>query len=107
VEIGESQVAMVSGKSVSVSRDGHEARDEDSEDEMKFSKTNGMAEVAENGDLMKLFEDIARRKMRIPTLRERKCDEYDFHDVAVWEIHDALKEAYRAGMEAGRKEKLG
>src|SRR5690348_7198931 len=40
---------------------------------------------------------IAKRVLRIPTLDERKADSLDFHDVSVWGLRDALREAYRAG----------
>uniref|UniRef100_A0A7C2P9Z6 DUF6900 domain-containing protein n=1 Tax=Schlesneria paludicola TaxID=360056 RepID=A0A7C2P9Z6_9PLAN len=40
---------------------------------------------------------IARRVFRIPTLDTRKSDSLDFHEVAVWDILQALRLAYRAG----------
>jgi hypothetical protein len=40
---------------------------------------------------------IARRVMRIPTLKARNSDRLDFHEVSVWEILKALRLAYRAG----------
>lgn len=40
---------------------------------------------------------IARRTLQIPTLESRKSDRRDFHEVAVWELLNALRLAYRAG----------
>lgn len=40
---------------------------------------------------------IARRVFRIPTLDTRKSDSLDFHEVAVWDVLQALRLAYRAG----------
>lgn len=36
----------------------------------------------------------------IETLEERKSDDLDFPDIAVWSLHDALKAAYEAGRTA-------
>lgn len=47
------------------------------------------------------LEAIARRTLGLETLRERKSDSLDFHDLAVWQIETALKEAYEAGRNAG------
>ncbi len=43
------------------------------------------------------FADIARRVLNIPTLETRNMDGLDFHDVAVWQVREALEEAWRAG----------
>jgi hypothetical protein len=43
---------------------------------------------------------LAIAQMHIPgieTLEERKSGDLDFHDIAVWSLHDALKAAYEAG----------
>ena len=40
---------------------------------------------------------IARRVFRIPTLDSRKSDSLDFHEVAIWDVLQALRLAYRAG----------
>ena len=40
---------------------------------------------------------IARRVFQIPTLESRKSDSLDFHEVAVWDVLQALRLAYRAG----------
>ncbi len=43
------------------------------------------------------LEQIARTKLQIPTLRERKSDAHDFHEVSVWGLQRALLAAYEAG----------
>ena len=40
---------------------------------------------------------IARRVFGLPTLESRKADSLDFHEVAVWDVLQALRLAYRAG----------
>ena len=44
------------------------------------------------------IEDIARRILRIETIETRNSDALDFHDLAVWNIREALEAAYEAGM---------
>jgi len=44
-----------------------------------------------------VIENIAKRVLTIPTLRTRRRDSLDFHDVAVWNIKEALIKAYDAG----------
>ena len=46
------------------------------------------------------IEKIARKILGLETLETRKSDSLDFHDVAVWSIHEALEAAYNAGREA-------
>ena len=43
---------------------------------------------------------IAKRFLKIPTLDARNMDRLDFHEVAVWELKDALRQAYRSGRDA-------
>jgi hypothetical protein len=43
---------------------------------------------------------IAKHKLGIDTLETRGSDSYDFHDVAVWAVRDALLAAYRAGVDS-------
>ena len=47
-----------------------------------------------------LIQEIAQRRFFLDTLETRNSDRLDFHDVAVWAIHDALAEAYEAGRRA-------
>ena len=48
-----------------------------------------------------IFTLIAQKHLRIDTLETRHSDRLDFHDVAVWSIHDALEAAFKAGVEVG------
>ncbi len=47
--------------------------------------------------LTTLLTDIARRHLFIETLVTRNSDSLDFHDVPVWGIEAALREAYWQG----------
>ncbi len=58
---------------------------------------------AGNPDNFLLFEQIARRRCDIKTLRTRGRDSLDFHDVSVWALVDMMQAAYNAGFEAGEK----
>ena len=40
---------------------------------------------------------VARRILNIPTLTTRKMDSLDFHEVAVWQVLEALRLAHRMG----------
>jgi hypothetical protein len=66
---------------------------------MNSSKAN--AQAADVGDLTNVLEEIARRKLHLSTLMERRSDRLDFHEHSVWSIREALEEAYRAGFAAG------
>jgi hypothetical protein len=54
-------------------------------------------------DTFLLFERTARERGDIPTLRRRRRDSLDFHDVSVWALFDMMQAAYDAGLAAGRK----
>ena len=56
-----------------------------------------------NLDNFMLFEGIARKRTDIRTLRTRRRDSLDFHDVSVWALLDMMQSAYDAGFEAGQK----
>lgn len=49
-----------------------------------------------------LLTDIAKKHLNIATLKTRNSDSLDFHDVAVWAIKEALREAYEAGLSEKR-----
>ena len=49
-----------------------------------------------------VLEAIARERLDVPTLRTRKSDSLDFHEVSVWQLREALDAAYRAGAESAR-----
>ncbi len=42
-------------------------------------------------DNLILFERIARERSDIPTLRPRRYDSLDFHDVSVWALLDMMQ----------------
>ncbi|MAX27607.1 MAG: hypothetical protein CMJ19_24180 [Phycisphaeraceae bacterium] len=44
--------------------------------------------------------EIAQRILGIDTLQTRKSDSLDFHEVAVWNIKEALEAAFEAGRKA-------
>ena len=48
-----------------------------------------------------IVEEIARRILNIETLEAQLSDSKDFHSVAVWELKEALLEAYASGEMAG------
>ena len=50
--------------------------------------------------LDQLFADIAREHLNIETLKPRRRDALDFHDVAVWSVKAALAAAFDAGAKA-------
>ena len=54
-------------------------------------------------DLFLLFERIACERLDIPTLRTRRRDALDFHDVSVWALIDIMQDAYDAGFKAGQE----
>ena len=45
---------------------------------------------------------IAKERLHIESLEKRWSDSLDFYDCAVWNIKEALEEAYKAGLEAGK-----
>jgi hypothetical protein len=44
-----------------------------------------------------ILTEIAIMHLNIPTLRSRRSDSQDFHDVSVWAVRSALKAAFDAG----------
>lgn len=47
------------------------------------------------------LDKIVQEVLEIPTLKTRKMDEYDFHEVSVWGLKEALKRAYELGLDVG------
>jgi hypothetical protein len=47
-----------------------------------------------------IIEKIAKKHLRLETLETRNSDSLDFKEQAVWDIKNALEEAYKAGEEA-------
>ena len=56
-------------------------------------------EIQETFD--QILTQIAQKTLSINTLETRNMDNLDFHEVAVWQIKDALRAAFVAGMEVG------
>lgn len=56
-------------------------------------------------DLFEQFEieRIAREVLDLETLKERRSDSLDFHELPVWTIRAALEAAFAAGRLAGRQ----
>ena len=50
--------------------------------------------------LDQILTAIAREHLAIPTLDPRNADSLDFHDVSVWGVKNALRDAYQAGVNA-------
>ena len=55
---------------------------------------------AKQQQLDELLTDIAKKHLNIETLETRNSDSLDFHDMAVWCIKDALKSAYKEGLQS-------
>jgi hypothetical protein len=51
-----------------------------------------------------LISEIASKELHITTLERRGRDCFDFHDVSVWGVEDALYQAYSKGKEYARKD---
>ncbi len=49
--------------------------------------------------------EIAREILNLETLETRRMDSLDFHELAVWEIREALEAAYNAGRQASKSER--
>jgi hypothetical protein len=43
------------------------------------------------------IEKIAQKILNIKTLKTQNSDELDFHNISVWNLKEALEEAYKAG----------
>ncbi len=53
--------------------------------------------------LHNLLTLIAQQHLKVETLETRHSDSLDFHDVAVWQIEEALEVAFEAGRQDGMK----
>jgi len=49
------------------------------------------------------LEQIAKNVLKVPTLRYRRSDRLDFHELSVGQIRMALRAAYEAGKQATRE----
>jgi len=55
-------------------------------------------------DRESVLRDIARRHLDIKSLRSTGNDLADKRVIMVWEVKDALNEAYKAGFKDGKKD---
>ena len=53
--------------------------------------------------LNQLMTQIAQQHLRLETLETRHSDSLDFHEVAIWQIQEALQAAFEAGRQAALK----
>lgn len=51
---------------------------------------------------MNELDQIAKTILSLETLTTRNSDSLDFHELAVWQIKEALESAYKAGRESAR-----
>jgi hypothetical protein len=49
------------------------------------------------------LEQIAKKYLLVETLETRNSDDMDFYNVAVWNIKEALLEAYERGIDNAHK----
>lgn len=54
--------------------------------------------------LDQILTGIASDRLFIQTLKTRRSDRLDFHNVAVWAVRDALAAAYQAGHEQASRD---
>lgn len=52
------------------------------------------------------IRNIARKYFRVKTLITRNMDSLDFYEVPVWNIKNALEEAFEAGANHNKKDKV-
>ncbi|MEX0652548.1 MAG: hypothetical protein WD534_11230 [Phycisphaeraceae bacterium] len=57
--------------------------------------------MPEANDMQQAIERIARETLNVATLDTRGRDQLDFHDLSVWQLRQALEQAYEAGRAAG------
>lgn len=53
-------------------------------------------------DFTRLLETIAQKSLLIDTLETQNSDSLDFHEVAVWQLREALEKAFFAGLTVGQ-----
>lgn len=53
----------------------------------------------------KQLATIALNRLSIPTLKTRNSDSLNFHNLAVWSVKQALREAFDAGVASAREER--
>lgn len=70
----------------------------------EYASRRGGSDRPVPAGLDNLFSEIASVHLGIGTLNTRMADSLDFHEVAVWQVRAALREAWEAGRTAGRQE---
>ena len=50
------------------------------------------------------IDDIASTILKLETLNTRNVDNLDFHELAIWQINEALQAAYSAGHSANKEQ---
>lgn len=48
-----------------------------------------------------IVEEIAKSVLGLETLESRQSDRLDFKELSVWQVKEALQEAFLAGFKAG------
>ena len=56
-----------------------------------------------NKDMNKELQKIAKTILDLETLQARNADSLDFKEQAVWNIKEALEQAYKAGQQSVKK----
>ena len=51
--------------------------------------------------LKKKISEISNKTLEIETLETRNSDSLDFHNISVWQIKEALEQAWLSGFIAG------
>ena len=69
----------------------------------RYAKYQAAAgECDRQGRIHTTLERIAQTTLTIPTLRERKSDRLDFHEIGTWGLKRALLAAYEAGRDEAK-----
>ena len=58
---------------------------------------------SDDPDMDTLAEEIAKKYLFIETLEIKNRDCFDFHDVSVWGVKDAIIAAFNAGRDSVKK----
>lgn len=66
---------------------------------------NIQSDTSGDENLNELLTQIAKKYLFIETLETQHRDCYDFHDVSVWSIKDALTAAFNAGRDCVQRKR--
>jgi len=75
----------------------------DTPEDKPVEAVHGRIESVMVGSLDHEVQKIAAQVLRVPTLTTRNSDRLDFHELSVWQIKEALEQAYAAGFKAGQE----